>query len=163
METDRAYDSQRCEILASFMSMSKPSANRHRSRKGMEVVEAAITLPVLVIVAFMTIDICNAIHLKQAANTIAFETVRAASKKNASFAGAKEIGKQFAEARGLSNFRITVEPMNRRWRDRRDLMNVGHTMRAYVDVPVRGNVAGGPFFLFQNSTIRSQLVRMSAQ
>lgn len=143
--------------------MRKRTANRQRNRYAMEVVEAAITLPVLVIVAFMTIDICNAIHLKQAANTIAFETVRAASKKGATFDEAQEIGKQFAEARGLSDFRITVEPLNRRWRGRRDLMNVGHTMRAYVDVPVRGNVAGGPFFLFQNTTLRSQLVRMSAQ
>lgn len=129
----------------------------------MEVVEAAITLPILVIVAFMTIDVCNVIHLKQVANTIAFETARAASKKNATFAGAHDIGMQFATARGMTDCQITVEPIDPQWLGRRDLMNVGHTIEAYVDVPVRNNVAGGPFFMFQNSTIRSQQIRMSAQ
>ena len=141
---------------------SRPTQKRG-NRQGLEVVEAAIALPVLVIVTFMTIDVCNVIHLKQSANTIAFEAVRAASKKEATWESAEEIGRQFAVARGLTDFEITVEPLNSQWSNDRQAMNVGHTMRAYVDVPVAGNVAGGPFFLFQNTTIRSQLVRMSAQ
>ncbi len=136
---------------------------RKVNRSGLEVVEAAIALPVLVIATFMTIDICNVIHLKQVANTVAFEAARAASKKSATWESAREVGEEFARARGMQNFRVTVEPLNSSWRHDRSQMFVGHTLRAYVDVPVQGNVAGGPFFLFQNQNIRSQLVRVSAQ
>lgn len=131
-------------------------------RSGMEVVEAAIALPVLVISTFMTIDVCNTLHLKQVANTVAFEAARAASKKDATFDSAKEIGEQFAEARGLNSYTITVESHAPSVYKTRASLPVGYTLRAYVEVPVKGNVTG-PFFLFQNSVIQSQKVRLSAR
>ncbi len=145
------------------MFKTKRKSGMRSNRYGLEVVEAAIAMPVLVIVTFMTIDICNVIHLKQVANTVAFEAVREASKKDSTWESARAVGDEVAQARRLSNYRLTVEPLNSSWRHDRSQMNVGHTLRAYVDVPVRGNVAGGPFFLFQNHVVRSQLVRMSAQ
>lgn len=128
---------------------------------GVEVVEVAITLPILILVAFMTIDICNFLHLKQKANSVAYETVRTASMSDETFESATNVGEELAIARRLENIRISVQPEESRYRSR-DEMPAGARIKSVVELPVRGNIPG-PFFLFKSSVIRSQEYVISAR
>jgi Flp pilus assembly protein TadG len=121
-----------------------------------------VLAPVLMFCTFAIIDVCNVIHLKQKLNTVAFETVRVASLKQSTFATARSEGVEFARARGLNNVTIRVESFDPRRFPTRESLPLGFTLRAQVEVPVRGNVPG-PFVLIANRNITSQLVRISSQ
>jgi Flp pilus assembly protein TadG len=131
-------------------------------RSGIACVEFAVTAPVLVLITFMIIDVCNVIHLKQKINTVAFETARIASLNRSSFEGARLEGLQFAQARNLQNVTIRVESFEPTRFPTRESLPLGFTLRAQVTVTVQDNVPG-PFVLFRGTSISSQLVRLSAR
>ncbi|MEE2639985.1 MAG: TadE/TadG family type IV pilus assembly protein [Planctomycetota bacterium] len=130
-------------------------------RSGVEVVEVAITVPILFAVTMATIDVCNYFHLKQKANSVAYETARTASLEGETFQSARQAGVNFSDARKMSNYTIQVSAQADLY-DKRDLMPKGARINAVVELPVKGNEPG-LFLLFQTSTIRSQEYVISAR
>lgn len=136
--------------------------SRKTKRRAVEAVEIAICLPMLVLTTFAAVDICNVIHLKQVANSIAFETVRKASNENGSFEEAVLVGKAFATARGMNQSNVTVQAQNSKKYPNRASMPTGEIIRGRVTLPVKGNVSG-PYILFKNTLISSQNIRIAAR
>ena len=135
---------------------------RFTFRAGVACVEFAAIAPVLVLITLCIIDTCNVIHLKQKINTVAFETVRVASFNDETFESARSKGLVFARARGLNGAVVVVESFDAGRFPTRASLPLGFTLRAQVSIPIQGNIPG-PFVLFRNTNIQSQLVRMSAR
>ena len=138
------------------------SRKKRKQRRAIESVEVAICLPVLVLTTFATIDICNVIHLKQIANSIAFETVRHSSRKGTTFEESVAVGEAFAAARGIQKVNLTVQAQEKSKYSTRASMPTGAVIRSRVTIPAKNNIPG-PYILFKNSLLYSQNVRIVAR
>lgn len=157
-----AQKNELAKAISAWKNRLTVGLSQSRKRSGIACVEFAVLAPVLLFCTFAIIDVCSVIHLKQKLNTVAFETARIASLKQSTFDSARAEGLVIARARGLNNVTIRVEAFEPRNFPTRESLPLGFTLRAQVEVSVRGNVPG-PFVLISNRTITSQLVRMSAQ
>ena len=125
-------------------------------RDGVEVIEVALTLPLVVLITFMTIDVCAYIQLKQKAILVAYEAARTASQRDQDFESAENLAADLAEARNLTNVVISVEPVENPDRARSEL-RPGERIQSLVTIPANGNVTG-PFFLFRNKFVNSDAI-----
>lgn len=131
-------------------------------RSGLACVELATTAPIMVLITLAIIDACNALHLKQKLDTVAFETARIASLSDSTYLSAKAEGLQFAEARGLVGASIVVESRDVQKHPTREQLPLGFFLRCSVAVPIEGNIPG-PFVMLRGATMASQTVELTAR
>jgi len=92
------------------------SRNQNVSRRGIEVVELAIIMPLLLLLTFGTLEICEGIFLRQKLELAAHEGVRVAIRKNATIEDVEVAVQRNLDARGIvyrnisSAVEITPDP-----------------------------------------------------
>lgn len=119
-------------------------------RGGIAVVELAVCLPILVVVLLGTIEICNAIFLKQTATAAAYEAVKISSGSNGSKVAAELRGNEVLAARGLSNCTIQFQPVNEADWTR------GTPIFVDVSIPTSNNMGGISLF-YQGQTLTASV------
>lgn len=130
-------------------------------RRAAATVELVVCLPVLLTVTFCFIDACNFLHLQQKLSAIAFETVRSASEKEATFATAKAFGEKIGNSRDVAGLVIQLEPVSSSASERSE-MDAGELVQARAYAPAEGNMAG-PFVLFHGAEASSPVVVVAVQ
>ena len=85
---------------------------RKSSRRGGAVVEAAVILPVIAIIAFGIMECQNAIHLQQSITICAYEGARVSILPNTNSGNVEETCNLLLEARGITSANVTVNPNN---------------------------------------------------
>jgi Flp pilus assembly protein TadG len=76
--------------------------NKDRKRSGSAVIELAIILPVIVLITFGTLEICDGIFLRQKIELAANEGARVAIRKNSTKADVEAAIKKNLDARGVT-------------------------------------------------------------
>lgn len=106
--------------------------SRRHPRRGAAAVEAAVTLPILVVIAMGTIETCSVIFTKQALQSAASECVREAAKPSATTTSVGDKLNQFAARRNLANVTLTMTPANPA------TLRPGDTLTVRVSLPYDG-------------------------
>lgn len=83
---------------------------RRAARRGVAVVELALTLPVLVMFVLGSIEICNMIFLRQALVTTSYEAARISIRDDATTAEATVRAQEVLSARGIASATIVFNP-----------------------------------------------------
>jgi hypothetical protein len=83
------------------------TANRSR---GAVLVEFALTIPILFLVVFATVDVCNRIYLRQAIKIMAYEGARVSTIPGATEADVIQQIEGMAADRSVRNLQIDVSP-----------------------------------------------------
>lgn len=81
----------------------------HR-RSGTAAVETAVTLPLLLILVFGSIELGNAVFLKQSLNIAAYEVARVVTEPGANETLARTRCQELMTARKISSYTITISP-----------------------------------------------------
>jgi Flp pilus assembly protein TadG len=81
-----------------------------QKRKGTAVVELAVCLPVLVIIAFGAIEATNAVFLKERLTAAAYEGARSATGPGHTTATATAVAQNVLTQFAISNSTITISP-----------------------------------------------------
>lgn len=84
--------------------------NRLRRRRGAAVIEAAIALPVVLIIILGTVEVCNGIFLKQSMLLMAFEGARVAIIPEATADDVAQQINEMGEERGIAIDTVEVLP-----------------------------------------------------
>lgn len=90
---------------------SRSPARKSPDRRGTATVELAVCLPVLVLVTLGAIEATNAIYLKQALTSIAYEGVRAASSAGGTTSDAEQVCQTMLAARNIRGATFTCTPI----------------------------------------------------
>lgn len=80
------------------------------NRKGTATVEAAIALPVLLILVFGSMEVANGIFLEQSLTVAAYEGARSASSAGGTVAEAQQRIQDVLQSRGVTGQTVTVVP-----------------------------------------------------
>lgn len=124
------------------MSTRKPSRRIRRTkrsrpsgRRGVATVELAIILPVLLLLIFGTLEICQRLILRQAAVVTAYESARLAARRSSSADQVVARGEAIMTSRRVTGGRVELVPAN--------LTGVptGTELEVIVTIPVDGNTA----------------------
>jgi Flp pilus assembly protein TadG len=91
-------------------SLARQSAER--VRLGAACVELAVTLPVIVLLVFASLEGANMLFLRQAVVQSAYETAKSAAKGNGDQALATTLGRQVLTSRSIVAPTITFAPAN---------------------------------------------------
>ena len=83
------------------------AANR---RRGAALIEFAITFPVLLLVVFATVDVCNRIYLQQSITIMAYEGARVSTIPAATAVDVVKQINNMAADRRIRNLRVNVTP-----------------------------------------------------
>ena len=113
-----------------YGNQSRPDDRR---RWGIEVAELAISLPVLTIITFGTLETCQLLFTKQSLAVAAYEAGRVAARPDGTTEATQTRFNQIAIARRLQSAEITMTPA-----DLRDVA-VGESIRIDVTAPVALN------------------------
>jgi len=84
--------------MANQFRKTKRSANR---RRGIEVVEMAIVLPIIILITLGTLEICEGIFLRQKLELAAHEGSRVSIRKNATVDDVRSAIKDNLDSRGI--------------------------------------------------------------
>lgn len=85
---------------------------RQRTRKGVVAVELAFVLPVLLVLVFGTIEICQRIFLRQSLVIAAYEGARLAARRNTTNAEVTDRCNTILQQRNVRGGSVTVTPSN---------------------------------------------------
>lgn len=104
-----------------------------RSRKGAAVAELAVVLPILMIMVFGTLEICERLLLRQSAAVAAYETARMSARRTMTAERATARGLEILESRRINGGTININPS--------DLSEIstGEQIRVTVLVPINNN------------------------
>jgi len=80
-------------------------------RLGVATVEAAITLPLLFVLAFGAMELANGIFLKQSLTIAAYEGVRTATRPGGTSAMAQQRIQEVLTSRGITGQTVTITPV----------------------------------------------------
>lgn len=90
--------------------MQKHSKQSETVRKGTATVEAAVCLPLLLVLVFGSIEASNAIFLKQSLSMAAYEAAKAAAVPQGTDAAAKQRCSEVMAVRDVSTFDVRFSP-----------------------------------------------------
>ena len=124
-----------------------------RLRQGAATVELAITLPLLVTLAFGTIEATNAIYLKQSLVIAAYEGVRVAILPNTDASKVRAASQRILTARRVKDATVTVSPSN--YQDR----PYGTPIRVTVSARLSSNLIS-PALVLRDRTTSATVVMM---
>lgn len=116
---------------------------RWKHRRGAAVVELAIILPLLMLLVFGTVQSCNAIHLRQALVTAAFEGSRVVTRDSATREDVIARCNNILDARGVTGYAITITP-----NQPLHTIDDGTNVSIRIEAPIAGNVIGPNFLQF---------------
>ncbi|RMF38560.1 MAG: pilus assembly protein [Planctomycetota bacterium] len=125
-------------------------------RKGAATVELAVTLPLLVTLAFGTIEATNAIYLKQSLVIAAYEGARVAILPNTDETKVKAASQRILTARRVKNATITVSPSNYQNKP------YGTPIQVTVSAKLSSNLIS-PALVLQDRTTSASVVMMKEQ
>ena len=83
-----------------------------KKRRGAAVVEAAVTLPIILLLVIGTVEVCNIIFLKQALKVMAFEGARITIIPDSTFNDVDKQVRGLADARGIDIDSVAIDPPN---------------------------------------------------
>lgn len=86
------------------------SGGRSRRRSGAACAEAAMSLPLLVLLVFGAIEMANAVFLRQTLNLAAYEAAKVVSRPGANEPLARTRAGQILSARRVTTYTLTVSP-----------------------------------------------------
>jgi Flp pilus assembly protein TadG len=131
------------------------SIRRSPLRRGVAVLEAAITLPILVILVFGTIELTDGIFTKQSLAIGAYEGIRVATRPGGTSTQARAKIDEILAARNVSGYTVVINPAVTEDTTR------GTQVTISVTVPA-GTLTAGPLQLFSSRNIvyRVRMVRL---
>ncbi len=106
---------------------------RFRQRRGAATVELAMVLPVMMLLVFGTLEICQRLMIRQTAAVAAYETARLAARRTTTAAQATARGQSLMSDRGISGGTVQITPNNL------TLLPTGGELTVTVLIPVAGN------------------------
>lgn len=83
---------------------------KRNTRRGVAAVEAALALPLLVVLVFGSIELARGIFFKQSLSIAAYEGARAVSRAGATNADAETRIGEFLASRNITNYQIRFNP-----------------------------------------------------
>ena len=107
-----------------------------RLRRGTAVVELAICLPVLTLVIFGSIEMCNVIHLKQMLIEAGYEGALIGSQPKATEVEIVQRVQTVLAARNIAGASVSVDGNGTSF----DAIRAGELFTVHVDATVAGNV-----------------------
>jgi Flp pilus assembly protein TadG len=125
-------------------------------RRGTACVEAAVTLPLLLVLVFGSIEASNAIFLKQSLTIAAYEAAKAASAPSGTDEFARTRCAEALAVRDITSFTITFSPANID-------INTARGQRIIVTVTLDSSEAAvGPLWIYSGKrlTKRVEMVRL---
>ena len=90
--------------------MMKCSPYRHQPRQGNAAIELAVTLPLMALIVFGSVEVCSQIHTKQAIETAAYECVRTAITASATDAQVQAKMTEILASRGINGATLATKP-----------------------------------------------------
>ena len=117
------------------------------SRRGTAVTELAICLPILSLVVFGSIEMCNVIHLKQTLTEAGYEGALIGSQPRATEAEIIQRVQTVLAARNIVGSNVFVDAGATNF----DALQAGELFTVHVDATVVGNVFGPIRFATFNS------------
>jgi len=113
----------------------KRRGQRHRDadRGGLAVVELALVLPVMFILVFGSLEICQRLLLRQAAVVSAYESARLAARRTVNADRVVSRGEALLVDRRVTDGTVTVNP------ESLDGLTPGTQVQVTVTIPIAGN------------------------
>ncbi len=137
--------------MSSQRFLTPPRGHHVAIRSGIAVVEFAVSIPILVIVVFGSIEACNAIYLKQAATAAAYEAVRVSTGTGGTKVAGQIRAQEIISARTISGATVQFTPdLESTWRR-------GTRVSCQVRVPASNNLGGINMF-FTGKDLQSTIV-----
>ncbi|MEQ8847324.1 TadE family protein [Botrimarina sp.] len=106
---------------------------RRRDRRGVETVELALSLPILVTILFGTLECCELLFTKQSIAVAAYESGRVAARRDATTEAVTNRFNQIVAARRLVGATMTLTPGDL------SALSIGEEIRIDVTAPVAEN------------------------
>ncbi|MCA9061465.1 MAG: pilus assembly protein [Planctomycetaceae bacterium] len=122
-------------------------------RSGLATLEAAVTLPLLLLLVFASIDMANVVYLKQSLNISAYEGATTASKPGGTATLARTRAQEVLTARNITGATIQITPTVV------PTTSAGGMIIVTVRAPVN-RVLVSPFHFFADDAQISSEVRM---
>lgn len=125
---------------------ARQTAFRRCVRRGIATVETAILLPLVVFLTFGSIEIANAIFVRESMVVAAYEGARAVSQPSGTEATCKNRIKEILTARGITSYNVSITP------------SVDNSTPRGTQIAVRVSVTNAvftysPFRLFTGKTV----------
>lgn len=114
---------------------------RGPDRKGVETVEIALTIPLLALVTFSTIQLNHHWHKEKMLKLATYEAVKAGARKDGKSTDVKRVFQEHCKALGIRNAKITFQS------SRFDSAKTGTRLWARSSAPVKSNRLGMPFLI----------------
>lgn len=127
-----------------------------RSRKGNAVVELAISIFLLFLVIFGSIEACNAIYLQQFISETTYQGTLAGIKPAATETTVRDFVTDYLDARGIDDATITIEGTDG---SGFDLVSPGSAFFVRVDVPAGSYIHGPMIAQYQDFSAESVCTR----
>lgn len=125
-------------------------ADEPQPRKGAAAIEAAVTLPLLLILVFGSIELSNAVFLKQSLNMAAYEAAKVITRPGDNNLLAATRCQQVLAVRKISNHTLTISPTVTAATPR------GTQITVTVTIPA-SNLSYGPVRYMSGRTLRSRV------
>ncbi len=123
-----------------LMAKFTPSRNRQTNRRGIAVVELAITLPVFVLILFGTIETTRMIFLQQSLEICAYQGARVALIPSSNPTKVSNACATILSDRNIRSASVTVSPANY------ETMPYGTLVQVQVTAPCSINSPFSPWF-----------------
>lgn len=137
-----------------MLSRSSPAVRR-RFRKGISTVEFAITLPVLAMIVFGSIEAAHSIQIKQGLTITAYEAAMHATSTGVNETQARQRAEAIADAFQINDLEVSFSPAITS-----DLKS-GTTVTVTVSAPLSSNRAGPSYFFVNGSLeVQATMVRL---
>lgn len=117
-----------------------PTRPKKVRRKASATVELAVCLPMLVTLGFGSIQACNALFLKHALTTAAYEGTLEAAQASATPAKVRSAAQRMLTALGVRGSTVTVRPNSF------SSLAAGSQVTVIVTAPVASNLTGPTIF-----------------
>ena len=114
---------------------SRQRSNSLSKQKGAAVVELALTLPVLLMVTFGTLEVCNRMFLRQTAAVAAYEGARLAARRTVSQAQVEARCLSLLQGRRIVGGQVVISPAG----DALTSLPTGGQLTVRVTIPIARN------------------------
>ena len=112
------------------MGIRRVRCSRRRHRKGAEIVELALALPVLFVLVFGTLELCEVVFLKQSMAVASYEGTRLAARSSSTSSDVISRCQQILTDRRVQGASVTVSPSNI------SNLPVGTSVRVEIRAPI---------------------------
>lgn len=111
------------------------------ARHGVECVEVAVSLPLLMIVTFSTVQICHLMHTEKLLRVASYEAMKAGASRDGDSAFAIRVFEEHAQALGVHDAKLQISIRDF------DSAEPGDLLSVEAIAPVKSNRLPAPFNL----------------